>query len=57
MVRASDPERNLERGYAIVRRQKGGVVSRAVELKPGERVIVKVGKGKINAEVREVLDS
>lgn len=46
-----NPERLLARGYAIVRRQ-GRLVRDAAELRIGEGIDIRLGKGEIGAEVK-----
>ena len=55
MLRASDPKRNLERGYAIVRKKGGKALSAIEELKVGDIVEVSLGKGSVRASIDEVL--
>lgn len=44
----------LERGYAVVLNDRGGVVKDAAELKEGEGITALVHKGRIKAQVTEV---
>jgi exodeoxyribonuclease VII large subunit len=55
MLRASDPERNLERGYAIVRKRGGKALKAIEEISIGDSVEVSLGKGKVRASVDEVI--
>jgi exodeoxyribonuclease VII large subunit len=55
MLRASDPKRNLERGYAIVRKRGGKALSAIEDLSVGDSVEVSLGKGTVRASVDEVL--
>ena len=48
---ANDPERPLERGFALVRRPGAGLVRTAAELKPGEAVELKFRDGARAASV------
>jgi exodeoxyribonuclease VII large subunit len=44
----------LERGYAVVRREDGGLVRSASEVQVGEEIDVRVSDGRLLAQVRDV---
>ena len=52
-LRVLSPQATLERGYAIAR-SAAGVVRRAADLGPGERVDVQLAAGSVGARVEEV---
>lgn len=45
------PLSTLGRGYAIVQREDGTVVRQAADVRPGDPIRVRLGKGELNAEV------
>ncbi|MFB2898690.1 exodeoxyribonuclease VII large subunit [Aerosakkonemataceae cyanobacterium BLCC-F50] len=51
-----DPKSVLQRGYAVVRNQAGGIVKSDEGLQVGEELLIQLGKGKVKVEVREVLE-
>jgi exodeoxyribonuclease VII large subunit len=51
-VRALSPAATLERGYAIVQRTDGFIVSAPADLTPGEDVTVRVAGGSFGARPR-----
>jgi exodeoxyribonuclease VII large subunit len=51
---ALSPVQTLERGYAIVRTDSGGVVASADDVSPGARVAVTLADGAFGARVEEV---
>jgi exodeoxyribonuclease VII large subunit len=51
-----DPKSVLQRGYAVVRNQAGGIVKSDENLQVGEELLIQLGKGKVKVEVREVLE-
>ena len=55
MLRSADPERNLQRGYAIVQSQDGRSLLNAQEVKKGDRLHIKLGQGQLLGRVEEVL--
>jgi exodeoxyribonuclease VII large subunit len=64
VLRAYDPRRQLERGYATVRDERGAIVRRAGELRPGSRISTTfldgsassvVGSVEIDPESREAV--
>jgi exodeoxyribonuclease VII large subunit len=50
-LRSLSPQSTLDRGYAVVRDAKGGVVRDAKALKSGDLLTVKVAKGEMSATV------
>ena len=52
---AVDPEKVLERGYAIVRRG-GRPVARAAQLRPGEDISIRMADGLVSAAVTETTE-
>ncbi len=46
-----DPESVLRRGYALVRKTSGDVVSQAITLSPGDHISIDLGQSQIDAEV------
>jgi exodeoxyribonuclease VII large subunit len=44
----------LERGYAIVQDERGGLVRRSKQTRPGERLRVRLATGRLGVDVREV---
>jgi exodeoxyribonuclease VII large subunit len=54
MLRAADPERNLQRGYAIVRSAAGLSLLDAQQVQPGDRLQIKLGKGQLLGRVESV---
>jgi exodeoxyribonuclease VII large subunit len=55
-LRALDPHRVLERGYAVVRHPDGSVVRRAGQVTAGDVVDVQLAAGRLSARVEEVSD-
>jgi len=53
-LEALSPDRVLERGFAVVRDQAGGVVRRAGAVAPGELIDIRVAEGRLSARVEEV---
>lgn len=53
---ALNPESILERGYALVTRQDGGVVRSVRQVAPGEALIVRVSDGQFGARVLDYPD-
>jgi exodeoxyribonuclease VII large subunit len=53
-VVALSPAATLERGYAVVQRADGAVVRAPADVAPGDLVEVRLAKGRISAEVREL---
>ncbi|OKH38426.1 exodeoxyribonuclease VII large subunit [[Phormidium ambiguum] IAM M-71] len=51
-----DPKSVLQRGYAVVRNQAGGIIKSDENLQVGEELLIQLGKGKVKVEVREVLE-
>ena len=54
---ALGPYATLERGYAIVRDERGGLLRDASTVAPGERVDVRLARGGLDARVEHVRDS
>ena len=52
-MEALSPARVLERGYAVVRDERGAVLRHASEIGPGSRVEVQLAKGELSARVEE----
>jgi exodeoxyribonuclease VII large subunit len=50
-VRALSPAATLERGYAIVQRDDGGVVRRPDDVSPGDRVRLRLADGEVPATI------
>lgn len=55
MLRTADPERNLKRGYAIVRNPKGRVLEKSESIQLGDRLELQLGRGRVKAKVDEVI--
>ena len=55
-LRADDPHRQLERGFAIVRNAADGSLVRTKTVEPGTRLAVQVADGEIAASVLNSLD-
>lgn len=53
-LNAISPLATLERGYAIVSRKDGGILRHAGEVKSGEQVTARLGKGRLLCTVDEV---
>ena len=53
---AMSPLRVLERGYSLVRRSGGEVVTCAAALRPGEAIEVRLARGRLGARVETVDD-
>ena len=51
---AANPAGLLRRGYALVEKASGQVIRSAEQVKPGERVRVRLHQGALSCEVREV---
>jgi len=51
-VRALSPAATLERGYAVVHKQDGGVVRRPADVTAGEDVRLRLAEGNVDATVR-----
>jgi exodeoxyribonuclease VII large subunit len=52
---ALGPHRVLQRGYAVVTTADGGVVRRAADLAPGDRVGIRLAVGAVSARVDGVV--
>jgi exodeoxyribonuclease VII large subunit len=44
----------LDRGYAIVQDERGELVRRSEQTRPGERLRVRLAAGRLGVDVREV---
>lgn len=55
-LRADDPRRQLERGFALVRNAANDTLVRSKELEPGTRLNIQVADGEIPAAVLNSLD-
>lgn len=53
-VESLSPARVLERGYAVVRDERGRVVRRAAAVGPGSRLGIQLAAGRLAARVEEV---
>lgn len=51
-LNAISPLAVLGRGYAIAQDEKGQVVRRAEETKPGQKLSLRLGEGRLNVEVK-----
>lgn len=51
LLQAVSPLGTLERGYAIVRRESGEIVSQIAAVQPGEKLEVRVNDGSLDCEV------
>ena len=54
VLQAVSPLATLSRGYAILRREDGGIIREAGQTRPGERVEALLGKGGLRCRVEEV---
>ena len=54
-VRALSPSATLERGYAIVQDDAGRVVTSAAETGAGEHLRIRLAKGRIAADVTQIV--
>lgn len=50
-LEALNPRKTLDRGYAIVRDQKGALVKNALDLNKGDRLAIELGQGAADVEV------
>ena len=50
-LNAFNPLAVLKRGYSITLNADGRAIRRAKDVKPGERVLTKVGEGEVTSEV------
>jgi exonuclease VII large subunit len=51
-LEALNPLAVLRRGFAVVtRKEDGNVVSRVAQVRPGEKVTIRVSDGQVNAEI------
>jgi exodeoxyribonuclease VII large subunit len=50
-LQALSPLGILERGYALVFDERGGLVTRASQLAPGEQIEARLARGKVRARV------
>lgn len=55
MLRLLDPQRPLQKGYALVR-GAGGVITDAAKVAPGEKLEIMVRKGKLGVEVLDAAE-
>ena len=55
-LRADDPRRQLERGFALVRNAADDTLVRSKEVEPGTRLNIQVADGEIPASVLNSLD-
>lgn len=55
-VRASDPQRWLQRGYALVRDAEGAIVTDAAALHPGGALTIQLAQGRVRAVVDSTED-
>ncbi len=53
-LRSLSPLATLDRGYAIVRGPAGGIIRRAQDTRPGERLGIRLSHGSVSAEVTGV---
>lgn len=56
-VVAADPERLLKLGYSIITDETGGVIRSASQLRHGQAVAARLGRGSFTAEVKELESS
>ncbi|HRY62386.1 MAG TPA: exodeoxyribonuclease VII large subunit [Candidatus Paceibacterota bacterium] len=54
IIAVADPERNLRLGYSIVFDGSGRVIKNAKDVKKGEVIKTKLGKGEIESEVKSI---
>ncbi len=55
-MNALNPQKVLERGYALVTDKNGHVITDAGKVKKGDELAIRVRKGKIDATVKEICD-
>ena len=48
-VRTLSPQATLDRGYSVVQKSDGSVVRTASELKPGDKLRLRLAHGEVNA--------
>jgi len=55
-LEAVSPLATLDRGYAIVSNQKGHVLTRSGQVRPGDEIRVRLARGRLSCDVKEVHD-
>ncbi|NER34246.1 MAG: exodeoxyribonuclease VII large subunit [Oscillatoria sp. SIO1A7] len=53
---ALDPNAVLKRGYALVQQESGAIARSTADLLPGQTLLVRLGDGRLNVKVSEILD-
>ena len=53
---ALDPNAVLKRGYALVQQESGAIARSTADLLPGQTLLVRLGDGRVNVKVSEILE-
>lgn len=53
---ALDPNAVLKRGYALVQQESGAIARSTADLLPGQTLLVRLGDGRLNVKVSEILE-
>lgn len=53
---AADPQRAVQRGFALVRRADGSLARDAADLRPGDRLTLTLARGSVEASVTSISD-
>ncbi|MEB3830860.1 exodeoxyribonuclease VII large subunit [Phormidium sp. CCY1219] len=51
-----DPQRVLQRGYAVVRTESGAIARSSAQLAPGEALSLQLGEGRVKVQITEILE-
>jgi exodeoxyribonuclease VII large subunit len=51
-----DPEKVLQRGYAVLKKEDGAIARSSRELVPGEEAIVQLAQGQVKVQITEILE-
>ncbi len=57
VLQALSPQRVLERGYAVVQSQDGGIIRSSQQAEPGQQVAIQLAKGRLTAQVTQRTDA
>jgi exodeoxyribonuclease VII large subunit len=51
-----DPQKVLQRGYAVLKKEDGAIARSSRELVPGEEAIVQLAQGQVKVQITEILE-
>ena len=51
-----DPQKVLQRGYAVLKKEDGAIARSSSELVPGEEAVVQLAQGQVKVQITEILD-